>query len=702
VRILVYEFASGGGLAGRDLPASLAREGAAMRAALVEDLAATGGHRIVTTADARTADRLPPDVEVAVLPAGDGAREAALGALIAAADGVWLIAPESDGCLEQLAGMVEQQGRTLFGSGAAAIACASDKARLPARLACAGVPHPVTCALGRDDDPQPVADAIGYPIVVKPARGAGSHGVGLAVTARDLERAVADARRATADHAIVLQQYIRGAAASVSLLADGLDAVALALNTQTFGSPPPFGYRGGETPFAHPLAPRALATAVEACRALPGLRGYVGVDVVVTGAEVFVIEVNPRLTTAYLGLRAAVDENLAMLALAACGGTLPAAPPARRRVRFSASGDVTVLDAREAPVFASALGAGVIGWDVGGANIKMAQIDHHGGAPIVVERSFPLWRECDRLPSVLASLAGVAASAPMMVVTMTAELADCFATKRDGVASVVDAFETAFPASALWIFGVDGRFHSADEARQRPHDVAAANWMATATLVAQCIPDALLIDVGSTTTDIIPIVEGRVVATGADDPGRLQSGELVYTGCLRTPVCAIVRSVPLDGARCRIAAEHFAIAADVYRWLGRIADSDYTCETPDGRGPRQAEAGARLARMVCADREMLDAAAVTAIAEHVARMQTRQIAQGIRQVTRRLGAARPRLAVVAGSGAFLARAAAERAGLTISDLSDRIGADAARAAPAAAVAVLFSERAGSLHSATSR
>ncbi|HXI30085.1 MAG TPA: ATP-grasp domain-containing protein, partial [Vicinamibacterales bacterium] len=356
MRILVYEFASGGGLAGRDLPASLAREGAAMRAALVEDLAATGCARIVTTADARAADRLPPDVEVAVLPAGDRAREAALGALIAAADGVWLIAPESDGCLEQLAVMVEQQGRTLFGSSAAAIACASDKARLPARLACAGVPHPITFALGRDDDPRPVADAVGYPIVAKPARGAGSHGVGLAATARDLERAVAEARRATPDHAIVLQQYIRGAAASVSLLADGRDAVALALNTQTFGSPPPFGYRGGETPFAHPLAPRALAAAVEACGALPGLRGYVGVDVVLTDAEVFVIEVNPRLTTAYLGLRAAFDENLATLALAACGGTLPAAPRARRRVRFSASGDVTVTDALAAQVFGSALG----------------------------------------------------------------------------------------------------------------------------------------------------------------------------------------------------------------------------------------------------------------------------------------------------------------------------------------------------------
>ena len=120
-----------------------------------------------------------------------------------------------------------------------------------------------------------------------------------------------------------------------------------------------------------------------------------------------------------------------------------------------------------------------------------------------------------------------------------------------------------------------------------------------------------------------------------------------------------------------MAAEHFAIAADVYRWLERIDDGDYTCETPDGRGRGRAEAGARLARVVCANLDYLNADAITAIAEHVARMQVRQIAGGIRQVMRRLGSACPRLAVLAGQGAFVARAAAEELGLTIHDLSER-------------------------------
>jgi hypothetical protein len=204
--------------------------------------------------------------------------------------------------------------------------------------------------------------------------------------------------------------------------------------------------------------------------------------------------------------------------------------------------------------------------------------------------------------------------------------------------------------------------------------------------------DAVLLDVGTTTTDIIPIVGGRVAAIGRTDSDRLRSGELVYTGCLRTPICAVVRSLPVGGGRCRVAAEHFAVTADVYCWLGRIADVGYTCDTPDGRGRSRSEAGARLARMVCADSETLSDRDMTAIARHVARAQTLQIAHGIRQVVRRLGRAWSGVAVVAGSGAFIARAAAEAAGVVVCESVGGAGADAWRAAPAAAVAYLLAEQ----------
>ena len=339
----------------------------------------------------------------------------------------------------------------------------------------------------------------------------------------------------------------------------------------------------------------------------------------------------------------------------------------------------------------------IIGWDVGGANLKAAGIgDDPSPEPVVVERPFRLWREPERLPVVLTEIAaGLGGASSRMAITMTAELADCFATRRDGVRSVIDAFRRAFPGVELAIYGTDGRFRSVPEALRVPLDVAAANWIATATLAARTFSDAILIDVGSTTTDIIPIAGGRVAATARTDAGRLVAGELVYTGALRTPVCAVVRWVPLGDRLCRVAAEHFATAADAYLWLGRIEERDYTSETSDGRGRSRPEAGARLARMVCADIETLGEDEITAIAGQVARAQARQIAGGIRQVRRRLGPSAPSTALVAGGGGFLARDAAEAAGLEVRELADLIGRAAARAAPAAAVAYLLAEGADS-------
>lgn len=336
----------------------------------------------------------------------------------------------------------------------------------------------------------------------------------------------------------------------------------------------------------------------------------------------------------------------------------------------------------------------ILGWDIGGANIKAALVEGVDDVrPAVVERPFAIWREPRRLAAVLAETANRLPAALTMAVTMTAELADCFATKREGVSFVLDAFEAAFTRVESWIYGVDGRFRSIDDARGQPQLVAAANWMASATLTAQTVPDALFVDVGSTTSDVVPIVGGRVVARGRTDPDRLRSGELVYSGVLRTPVCAIVSSVPLSGGPCRVAAEHFAIAADVHLWLGNIEECDYTCDTPDGRGRGRGEVAARLARIICADVETISSDEITSIAEHVARAQAQQIAAGIRQVLRRLGSAAPRLAVVAGQGTFLAKAALRNTGLEIRDLSNDVGAAAVRAAPAAAVAFLLAQAA---------
>jgi predicted ATP-grasp superfamily ATP-dependent carboligase len=335
MRILVHEFVSGGGLAGREVPVSLAREGAAILGALLKDFAELSAHRIVTTIDPRFPLRAPQGVEVVIL-----GPKSTLNELMASADAACLVAPETDGCLEGLAAAVEKKGRLLLGPGAAAVRLASDKAGLPRRLACHGLAHPPTRVVEPGGDGTLAAREVGFPLVVKPARGAGCAGVSLARSPRELPLAVEGARRASGHGPLLVQRYIPGLPASVSLLANGHRAVALAVNAQSVRAARPFSYRGGTTPLDHPLAGRAAEVAQRACEALPGLKGYIGVDVVLTETEAVVIEVNPRFTTSYLGVRSALDVNVASLALAACAGRLPAIPPARRRVRYTSGGRI--------------------------------------------------------------------------------------------------------------------------------------------------------------------------------------------------------------------------------------------------------------------------------------------------------------------------------------------------------------------------
>ena len=303
MRILVHEFVTAGGYAGRDVPASLAREGAAMRAALVSDLADIGEHEVVST--------------------------------MRAADAVWLIAPETDGCLERLARRVEQRGRRLLGPDAGAVHRAADKAGLAQRLGRCHIPYPATRVVRSTAECRAAAEELGYPVVLKPRRGAGSMGVSLVRNRTQLRSAMSVARAAGRD-AVLVQRYVPGVAASVSLLADGTQAVPLTVNRQVLGGRSRFSYRGGITPLTHPLAHHAAHQARRACEAVGGLRGYVGVDLVLTDRDAVVIEINPRLTTAYLGVRAAIDTNIAALALAACAGRLPDPVNTRRQVRFRA------------------------------------------------------------------------------------------------------------------------------------------------------------------------------------------------------------------------------------------------------------------------------------------------------------------------------------------------------------------------------
>ncbi len=332
----------------------------------------------------------------------------------------------------------------------------------------------------------------------------------------------------------------------------------------------------------------------------------------------------------------------------------------------------------------------ILGWDIGGVNLKVARLSSTIEAlpPRSTCQPFEVQHEIESLPHTLRSLARAldAAATDLHAVTMTAELSQAFRTKREGVAYVLDALEAGFPSDSLHVYTVDGEFVSPQEARRRPLHVAASNWSATARWVSRRFPAAILIDIGSTTTDVIPIADGDVVALGHTDPERLATGELVYTGALRTPVEALVRQVPLWGEHAGVSAEGFAQVGDAYLWLGRLRPEDYTCRTPDGRPATAEYAAARLARVVCGDREMLSDDDITAIALAVAEAQLKAIGEALDRVRQRWP--HISLAVTTGLGGFVARQAGRAAGLDTVSLDTEMGVEA-QAAPAAAVASLL-------------
>jgi probable H4MPT-linked C1 transfer pathway protein len=325
--------------------------------------------------------------------------------------------------------------------------------------------------------------------------------------------------------------------------------------------------------------------------------------------------------------------------------------------------------------------------DVGGANVKLA----HSLGPALT-RPFALWRQPERLPAILSETARGCPASSRVLLTMTAELCDCFPTKRDGVRAILDAVSEAFPRKPLSVWGLDGSFHLPDEIRAHPDLAASANWHALATVAAMLSADgaSLLIDVGSTTTDLIPLSGGRVAASGTNDAERLHTGELVYAGVRRPPLFALADRLPFRGRATRLCAEVFATTLDVYLTLGLIPGDPDDRETADGRPATADAARGRLARMVGADGEGFsetDAQALAAAAHEALLLRLTEAAEAALAPFE----VRPTQAVVCGSGEFLAHSLAARVlrhGGRVVGLGDLWGRDASTAACAQALLAL--------------
>lgn len=336
----------------------------------------------------------------------------------------------------------------------------------------------------------------------------------------------------------------------------------------------------------------------------------------------------------------------------------------------------------------------ILGLDVGGANLKAATADKRAASV-----PFALWRHPDRLPAELGKLVERFPDADELAVTMTGELCDCFETKRDGVNAILTAVMNVSRSRRIRVWTTDGVFVDVETARQNHLKVASANWHALATLAGQYVTNgpAVLVDVGSTTTDLIPIYDGIPIPRGKTDPERMASGELLYTGVRRTPVCAV--------AERQVAAELFATTRDVYLVLGMVGEDANDTDTADSRPATRHHAFARLCRMFCGDRDTITPEQIQELAEDVFAVQRKQLFDSFSALgwafqaeLSRVGLGgskkRKRMVIACGSGEFLARRVLpdHEECFDILSLEDRLGPEVSACAPAYAVAVLATEQ----------
>ncbi len=322
MKILLHESITGGGLGSSAVAPALLAEGRMMLGALLTDLLRVEGHELFLLVDRDLAGPIPPGPRLHVRDVGEDYQGAFMQA-VEHVDAVLLIAPETGGLLAGLTAFVESRQKLILGSSSRAVACAGDKARTYRVLRAQGIPTPETHQVRDSGDLASIARHLGFPVVVKPLDGAGCQTVLIARRAAELRRAFLSAVRETGQHTHLVQRQIDGVHASVSVMSDGVRAVPLTLNRQEIRGRTRLKYHGGRVPLDHPLCSLAFRRAEQVVSAIPGLKGYVGLDMILTERDAVVVEVNPRLTTSYVGIRQVVAQNLGAMIVGAAMGHLP-------------------------------------------------------------------------------------------------------------------------------------------------------------------------------------------------------------------------------------------------------------------------------------------------------------------------------------------------------------------------------------------
>ena len=244
----------------------------------------------------------------------------------------------------------------------------------------------------------------------------------------------------------------------------------------------------------------------------------------------------------------------------------------------------------------------VCGWDVGGAHLKFAALTADLRLVAAEQLICPLWEDTAHLRVAIDALRErYDFTQARHAVTMTGELCDNFKTRRDGVRLIVEILEKSFADAGFSLYGLRGSWISPQNSAERIAEIASANWSASAQFLASRVDSAVIIDIGSTTTDVICVRDGKVMARGVDDFSRLKYRELIYTGLVRTPIAAVVNTLPYGDAQIPVVAETFATVADAYRILENLPQDADLYPTADGAGKTAAASARRMFRMIGRD-----------------------------------------------------------------------------------------------------
>ena len=337
-----------------------------------------------------------------------------------------------------------------------------------------------------------------------------------------------------------------------------------------------------------------------------------------------------------------------------------------------------------------------IGWDIGGAHLKVAQVDRTGKVVFARQFATPLWQGINILyQSLEQSRKLITEKSVRHAVTITAELVDIFPDRVNGLAQLNQCITSILDKNLILYFSGKSGWVSADSTTEFALQIASANWYATASFIARHIDNGIMLDIGSTTSDIVAFSNGRVLNQGYSDFERMASGELEYSGIIRTPVMALVQELPVAGVQHPVIAEHFATMADVYRLTGELQEEDDMLDTADRAGKSILDSARRLARMV--GKDIYTGEAVQdwqSVAEYIAETQQNRILHSCKRVLSNLQDKGEITMVGAGAGRFLAAKLAEIMQCLyldfadILEVADELKPSVARSATAIAVAQL--------------